>query len=341
MKTFVRNLLILYLVVLLLCWGAIRFDTGSSWWVSLFLFSPRWVLGLPWLLLFPLTLVVHFRLAFLYLIHLAILLFLILDFRVPLANDGNATRTGGQLRLMTCNLGEGPIRVEQLVELVRQYRTQVLVLQECSPSVSHPLFEQLGWKYHQEANLVIGSNLPMGPLDVLSRQAPEAYNAVVAVASEVTLEHPPAAIHGTDAVSPQVARIVSIHLPTFRPAFEKAEAFDSKGGAEFAVLATYYRGLVEQTLTELRSTSQDHSTVVAGDFNVPIESSFYRDYWHPFQNALSQRGVGLCYTKYTRFHGVRIDHVLAERQWQIRTAEVGPDLGGDHRPVIVELQLPN
>jgi vancomycin resistance protein VanJ len=44
----------------------------------------------------------------------------------------------------------------------------------------------------------------------------------------------------------------------------------------------------------------------------------------------------------TRHNGwirVRIDHVLASRGWHVRRAVVGPELGSDHRPLIVDLTL--
>ena len=79
--------------------------------------------------------------------------------------------------------------------------------------------------------------------------------------------------------------------------------------------------------------------IVAGDFNMPVDSALYERYWSGLQNAFSIAGLGYGQTKFTRFYGIRIDHVLASREWQILTARVGPNLGGDHRPLVVDLQL--
>ncbi len=340
MKSLIGYLCFLYLLLLLAVWGSMHFDPGKSWWVSLFLFSPRWVLGLPWLLLFPITLVVRFRLAILYVVHLAILVFPIFDFQLPVAQSNTRADAAGRLRLITCNLGEGPIRVERLAGLVRKFQADILVLQECSSTVSQPLFEQLGWSFHQEANLVIASPHPMSSFQLLSRRGADAYYAPVAVSVEITLRPGLPAVESDEpsaAHRPLVARVASVHLPTFRPAFEMAEDFDISGEAEFAVLAERYRSYAADTLSAVKES--ELPTVVAGDFNVPVDSPFYREYWSSFQNALSLHGFGLCYTKYTRFHGVRIDHVLADQSWKILSAEVGPGLGGDHRPVMVELQM--
>jgi endonuclease/exonuclease/phosphatase (EEP) superfamily protein YafD len=72
---------------------------------------------------------------------------------------------------------------------------------------------------------------------------------------------------------------------------------------------------------------------------MPVDSAIYRRYWSAWQNAFSTAGLGFGYTKYTRRWGIRIDHVLAGDEWRVLEARVGPDLGGDHRPVVVKLEL--
>ncbi len=165
-------------------------------------------------------------------------------------------------------------------------------------------------------------------------------NAPVAVAAELTLRPGLPEVIGSSSEAtqlPLVARIGCVHLPTFRPAFEKAQHFDASGAEDFTALAEQYRGYAQDTLSAIEQS--ELPIVVAGDFNVPADSRFYQNYWSSFQNALSLAGFGLCYTKYTRLHGVRIDHVLADHHWKVHSAQVGPGLGGDHRPVLVELRL--
>ena len=55
MKRTTFILALLYLIGLLACWGLIRFDAYGWWPVTLFLFSPRWTVALPLLVLIPLT----------------------------------------------------------------------------------------------------------------------------------------------------------------------------------------------------------------------------------------------------------------------------------------------
>ena len=79
--------------------------------------------------------------------------------------------------------------------------------------------------------------------------------------------------------------------------------------------------------------------ILAGDFNMPVESRIYRDNWANFRNAFNEAGIGWGTTKQTRWYGIRIDHILFTSPWRCRKAWVGPAMGSDHRPMIAELAL--
>jgi endonuclease/exonuclease/phosphatase family metal-dependent hydrolase len=81
----------------------------------------------------------------------------------------------------------------------------------------------------------------------------------------------------------------------------------------------------------------DASLVVVGDFNTPVESAIYRREWSKFQNAFSETGTGFGVTWRNGWIQVRIDHVLTGPAWRVRRAVVGPVMGRDHRPLIVDL----
>lgn len=78
--------------------------------------------------------------------------------------------------------------------------------------------------------------------------------------------------------------------------------------------------------------------IVTGDFNMPVESALYRRDWADLDNAFHAAGWGTGATKHTRWHGIRIDHVLAGPGWRAVRAVVGPDLGGDHHPMVADLR---
>jgi endonuclease/exonuclease/phosphatase (EEP) superfamily protein YafD len=62
----------------------------------------------------------------------------------------------------------------------------------------------------------------------------------------------------------------------------------------------------------------------------------FRREFGDYQDAFSVAGWGYGYTKFTRVHGVRIDHVMCDGAWQAMKCWVGPDVGSDHRPVIAK-----
>ncbi len=334
----VRNVAILYLIALLVICGFMHFDNGARWPVTLFLFSPRWAVAVPLIALVPLTLITRLRLTSIYFLHGALIVFPILGCQISWTDSLPSTEQQ-TLQILTCNLGGGTIRTNQLAALVREYDIDALVLQECSSSTSRILFRQLGWGYQQQGNIAIGSPLELGEMQVLARQSPARYHAVVAVSCQI---HLPMSDRSADpnsyrSKSSGTAYLVGVHLPTFRPALEKMYRFDLDAGTAINDLGIDYRDLAQQIRRHVNGI--EIPTVIAGDFNTPVESVYFREPWSDYQNAFSEVGKGLGYTKYTRFHGIRIDHVLADHHWRVDAATVGPDLGGDHRPVIVTLSL--
>ncbi|WP_442511948.1 endonuclease/exonuclease/phosphatase family protein [Novipirellula sp. SH528] len=323
MKRAVQIIAILYL--LLLVFGAVVMQTSlnSYWLVTLFLFSPRWVVALPLLLLVPLTLFVRWRFAFVYFVHVAVILIPILGYQFPASMPIDAEEQF-RLRVLTCNVGGGTIDDQQLIQLINDQRVDVMMLQECSQRAAESLFPKLGWNRRQVHNVAIGSSMELGDVTVLARQSKEQYAAVAGIECEV--------------LCPDGERVslVSLHLPTFRPALERLLRLDTKQGpTAMREQGELHRNVARQLSASISTLA--NSAIIAGDFNVPVESVYYRDYWGSHQNAFSVAGSGFGYTKHTRYHGVRIDHVLVNDHWQVISSVVGPDLGGDHRPVIVEL----
>jgi endonuclease/exonuclease/phosphatase (EEP) superfamily protein YafD len=81
--------------------------------------------------------------------------------------------------------------------------------------------------------------------------------------------------------------------------------------------------------------------IVAGDFNMPADSTIYREVWGRYLNAFSEKGTGYGRTVFESMRGikvgVRIDHILAGNGLGIRVCETGPDVGSDHLPLIADI----
>lgn len=88
-------------------------------------------------------------------------------------------------------------------------------------------------------------------------------------------------------------------------------------------------------------------TILVGDFNMPCESSLYQRHWFGYQNAFNVAGTGYgysfpCTRQYCWPAGLpwmRLDHILADDAWNIRSCKVGQSNGSDHRPITATIEL--
>ena len=130
--------------------------------------------------------------------------------------------------------------------------------------------------------------------------------------------------------------VVSLHLPTPRSGLS-------------AVLSHKFDGLDDlRHSIEVRDRASETvrgwigaplgRVIVAGDFNLPPESTIFRRDWSDFGNAFSEAGNGWGRTFSTTWHSVRIDHILHGGGWRATAAWVGPDVSSDHMPLMAELE---
>lgn len=129
--------------------------------------------------------------------------------------------------------------------------------------------------------------------------------------------------------------VLAVHLETVREGLEELAEFRSPRGL---VSVTQLRR-DESRLAREFAKKASAPLLVVGDFNMTTESRIYTEYWGDLQNGFSDCGWGYGRTKRTRWFGVRIDHVLMDARWRCLGAEVGSDLGSDHRPVVVSVVL--
>ena len=83
------------------------------------------------------------------------------------------------------------------------------------------------------------------------------------------------------------------------------------------------------------------AAVVAGDLNVTPWSPRFADLLRDGRLSDSRRGFGLQPTWPAYFPPLLtpIDHVLVGDDWAVLDRRIGPDVGSDHRPVIVEMAI--
>jgi endonuclease/exonuclease/phosphatase (EEP) superfamily protein YafD len=134
-------------------------------------------------------------------------------------------------------------------------------------------------------------------------------------------------------------RSVEVHLTTFE-------------GTPVSILAVHPVSPVSERNASLRdaqlrfaanwANDQEGATVIVGDFNAGPWSHAFRELVADTGLRNSQRGFGLQPTFPTSSNvvfRVPIDHLLASPELSVVDRRLGPPLGSDHFPLIVDLAI--
>lgn len=340
-----------YFALTLVAWWALVAKSEEWLPATLLAYGPRWTIGLPLLLLVPLTVLAWPRtlrtLAPLALSALVIV-WPIMGGRVSLATIGKPIRplpAEGALRVMTFNTFGGRAVAARLDETFA-LQPDVAAFQECGETLFSALQRVKGLyavKYH---SLCTVSRWPITRVDSMPRLENDRGSALAA-------RHHIRTPSGT-------LLFVNVHFETARYGLESLMRKDGglvpDNAGDIARMiksvlrpdAAAARQLSFNTVTRTRESARaaqwategvgDTPVIVAGDFNLPVESSIYRRYWSNFRNAFETAGTGFGYTKSEgQLLRIRIDHVLGNATAPRATgAWLGPELGSDHRPVLVD-----
>ena len=131
----------------------------------------------------------------------------------------------------------------------------------------------------------------------------------------------------------QAVTILNVHLETPRDGLEPMVS----GKWDVGAIKHNYR--IREHEASLVAAEAEYNSIIAGDFNMPVESPLYRRFFADLSNAFDQSGNGFGWTKRTKWHGVRIDHILSPSAFIPLDCFVGPDFGSDHLPIVATLKL--
>ncbi|MCH7689205.1 MAG: endonuclease/exonuclease/phosphatase family protein, partial [Planctomycetes bacterium] len=217
---------------------------------------------------------------------------------------------------------------KRLERLIRDSRADVVMLQEYNDQFDFSLPN--GWFSCREDQLLIASRYPLSRVHFV-KSTGRWPSALGLFCEAHTLE-------GTISLG-------SLHFTSPRSGL--SNVVDSK--TRFApsrrtllMKQTSQRQSQSKRISEVAS-GPEGALVVSGDFNMPIESYFFRQHWHSFRDAYSAVGFGLGHTTSASIGGIhwgaRIDHILTRGHWHALRCWVGPDVGSDHRPVLADIYL--
>jgi hypothetical protein len=315
-----------YAVVVVCLWLFVELLTDRAWPATLVAFGPRWPAAIP---LVPLAILVTFvasgrrgaGLTLLLGLTGVVLVVGFMDFRLGLerapANPIN------RIRIMTYNMGESGVTAEAVDRLLRTESVDVAALQECPFSDYSPA--RLGWRFFYGGDLCLVSRYSFSVLDLTDPD--NAWRRHTREPLRFTIDGPTGRF-----------QLLNVHLDTIRGGVDALGAHGWRGLPQFAFNRDEAR--VESETARERSNISTEPLIVAGDFNLPVESSIYRASWGDLTNVFSACGRGFGHTKFTGWFGIRIDHVLTSKHWDCMDARVlAISSGSDHAPLVVDLRL--
>lgn len=311
-------------------WALVSLLGDRVWWSLPFLFGPRWLAGLLLVGVLPALVLARKSALGAGAAMTVLFLFGLLDLRIGL---GRLERGEGQtIRVMELNSGAGSgggPAVGQVLAEIGRLRPDVVVVAECSAALGDAISGMKGWHLRRATSSVcVASRYTMlsweerDPMDFWKESGSGAI-------ARATLE-----------TAGGVIRVGVVHLETPRDALDQFPDLSS-----IPTLGNVTRHNIAQRERESRVAREwifngdEYPTIVAGDFNLPIESAIYRRHWSDLRNAFSRSGLGFGYTKRTRLWGIRIDHILTTDHFVTARAQIGQDVGSDHRPLLAVLSL--
>lgn len=103
----------------------------------------------------------------------------------------------------------------------------------------------------------------------------------------------------------------------------------------------------ERLAAAVRAEGEGTPVILAGDWNMPAHSAFFRNFFATTGYRFARPGLWLPVTRFaTRlarfgYFGSTIDHVAVSPQVRVTDWTRGGDIGSNHLPVIVDLALPS
>ncbi|MFZ1935144.1 MAG: endonuclease/exonuclease/phosphatase family protein [Thermoguttaceae bacterium] len=318
----------LYLGIVLAVWLLLRLAGDRWWFATVILFGPRWLCAVPLAVLVPAAVLLRRRMLFV-LAAAAILVFgPIMGFCLPWGRL--AAAEGPSLRVLTCNLKGECHKNAALDRIIEEQMPDVVALQGCYGEVR--IRWPAGWHVCQVADFVVASRYPVVEGTDHSWQ-------LAGHGPHMDILHCRVQVDGRE------IDFCSVHLLSPHGGLEAV--FDRK-----TLLRPSDGPILDAEIEQRRLESEDAyhfacrlgpQQILAGDFNMPVDSAIYRQHWGGFRDGFSAAGLGYGYTEWPRMRvrvfGVRIDHVLTGDGWRCRRCWVGPDVGSDHLPLLADLSL--
>lgn len=304
-------------------WIFLRYGADASWWGTVLAFSPRWPLALPLAILLPAALLMRqWKALTIQVLAAGILIGPVMGFRFSGLGSECPTLSGLNLRVLTCNLQGDSVDLERFQSALAEVGPDLVAIQEYPHSLAQAVFPEEDWFVVESGEFCVASRYPIQSFQSLNRRTIGGWGDFAIVCR----------VNGPEGHF----EFVNLHLSSVRHGIERLRASRFEGASDAAAVferRRYESQAIRNCLNEIKDP-----VLVVGDFNMPVESVIYSEYWASYRNLFSEAGRGFGATFKTSWHGVRIDPVLADGNWKPICCRVGPNIGSDHLPLVAELR---
>jgi len=325
LKSFVWLISVPYVLGLCLLWAAPYWPTRFWWLANLIQILPLWILPIlsTGFLLIGILLK-HKKIIFLHLFSCFLLITGIMGFKIPLTKLIKKNhQTELILKIMTMNIGK-ETDLNALLNYILEIHPDIIAFQEAygeTPSFLKNNLPSDRWDMSFKEHFGVVSRFKITSTDVQDRRLLEGWGGLI---GEYELVGPFGPLY-----------FFNVHLETPREGIKAIlyKRFEGVSGMQKVTQLQEHESYIAS-----KWASSQGGVIVAGDFNMREVNPIYQLYWSGFANAFSQAGFGFGTTKHTHWHSVRIDHILYDpNSWRALNTFVGPDLKGDHHPVITQI----
>lgn len=285
------------------------------------LFMPRWlvfILLVP-AILFKFKLLVEHR--YILLPTLIFTMFFYLGFQLPNFMIQNESASN-YLRVMSVNLGGITDNRHKITAQIKYGKASIIAFQETSKDEVIEITPE-SWNVLCNNHQCVASKYQLEVINSQNRRVFDGWGTIYTLYKVI--------------IGEQGIYVINVHLETPRKGFEDVSLLN----LDFNSMATFFElRFLETQLVRSRIIGKA-PLIIMGDFNMPVESSIYRDIFSQYTNTFNDAGFGFGHTKFTRLHGIRIDHILIDNNFKTLAAWVAGDVGSDHRPIYADISFKN
>jgi len=320
------NICVYSYVLAVLCAWAIMWFSGDKWWFgTVLLYGPRWIYFYPMIVLVPATLIWQRRCLWTLGLTAILIAWPIMGFNLPLKSKEKPGTV--PLRVMTYNIDRWNVSAENFSILLDEVQADIVAVQECAPA-RWKLPPQ--WFVKRAGTSLVVSRFPVTKCEISKR--PPDVNGVYCV-----IDTPGGKIG-----------FACVDLLTPRRALDNV--LDEKKIFDFSQVDKTQRMISDRwdesnNLHNWIRSFPEEKKIIAGDFNLTVDSPIYRKIWSNYSNAFNKTGFGYGYSKPTKInifkYSARVDHILSTPGFNPLTSGIGPDYGSDHLPLIADFCIIN